>query len=122
MRSVLSIVMILPMAALACSPPPDMKPPTVEELFQGSAYVAYAEVKSVALSGEAKIAEVKVLEQFKGEAITTVISAADSCGLSLSGGEKRIFFLTSERRGHALAYPWGLSSDAILGKLRVLKR
>lgn len=99
-----------------------MKPLSVEDLFQGSAYVAYAEVNSVKRSGETEIAEVKVLEQFKGDLISTVISPASSCGLSLYRGQKRIFFLTSERKGHVLAYPWNLSPEAILAKLRATKR
>lgn len=122
MRSLLVFILFAPMAAIACSPPPDMKPLSVDELFQGSAYVAYAEVNSVKKSGEIEVAEVRVLEQFKGERIATVISPANSCGLSLYRGEKRIFFLTEERKGHALAYPWNLPTEAILAKLRVLKR
>ncbi|WP_426321293.1 hypothetical protein [Pseudoduganella sp. R-43] len=114
--------MLMPLAALACSPPPDMKPFSVEELFQGSAYVAYAEVASVKSSGGIEVAEVKVLEQFKGDGLSTVISSADSCGLSLHRGERRIFFLNGERKGHALAYPWNHSPEIILAKLRSLKQ
>lgn len=112
----------MPLAAFACSPPPDMKPLSVEELFQGSAYVAYAEIASVKISGEIETAEVKVLEQFKGDRLSAVISSADSCGLSLHRGERRIFFLTGERKGHALAYPWNLSPEVIIAKLRSLKQ
>ena len=122
MRTLLLIILFMPLGAFACSPPPDMKPLSVEELFQHSAYVAYAEVVSVKRSGETEVAEVKVLEQFKGDGLTTVISSSDSCGLSLYRGERRIFFLTSERKGHALAYPWSLSPEAILAKLRGAKR
>lgn len=122
MRSFLTVAALAPMAAFACSPPPDMKPLTVEELFQNSAYVAYVEVKSVKESGGIELAEVKILEQFKGNPISTVASPADSCGLSLYAGEKRILFLTKERKGHALAYPWNLTLDSIFAKLRGLKR
>lgn len=112
----------MPLAAFACAPPPDMKPFSVEELFQGSAYVAYAEVISVKRTGETEVAEVKVLEQFKGDRLFAAISSSDSCGLSLYPGERRILFLTGERKGHALVYPWNLSSEAILATLRSMKQ
>lgn len=122
MRRLLPILSLMPLAAFACASPPDMKPLSVKELFQGSAYVAYAEVVSVKRSGETEVGEVRVLEQFKGERLSAVISSSDSCGLSLYPGEKRILFLTGERKGHALAYPWNLSSETVLAKLRAMKQ
>ena len=122
MRKLFLFLAFVPVAAFACKPSPDTKPPAVEDLLRASAFVVYAEVASVRNSGEIDFAEVKVLEQFKGAEITVIASPAHSCGLNLQAGEKRIFFLSSERTGHALAYPWGTSSEAILSKLRALKR
>jgi hypothetical protein len=122
MRILLPFILFIPLAALACKPPPEARPPAVEELLKGSAYVAYVEVISVKSSGETDVAEVKVLEHFKGERLSSVISSSDSCGLLMSPGERRILFLSGERKGHALVHPWNLSPDAILAKLRSAKR
>jgi hypothetical protein len=121
MRAILFSLFLLPSMTLACTPPADMKPFSVEELYRSSAFVVHAEVRSVKRSAEDNVAEIKIIEQFKGDAISSIVSSANSCGLSLSAGETRIFFLTQERSGHALAYPWQLSQSEILVKLRSLK-
>lgn len=87
-----------------------------------SKYVLYAEIKSVKVTEREKVADIEVLEQFKGNAISSVNSSADSCGLYLKVGDRRVFFLTERKSGHALAYPWGNTQDQILQELRRSKQ
>lgn len=106
--------------ATACSPPPDFKPPTVSELFKAAAYVVHARVTAIDELGDGRRARVNVLEQFKGPPLKSIGAPGEGCGLSLSIGETKVFFLDSSANGHVMAYPIGKRDHEILGELRSL--
>lgn len=66
-------------------------------------------------------AQVEVIENFKGSSLKTIGASGDGCGLTISIGEARIFFLDNSGNGHVMAYPVGKSTEEILLVLRRLK-
>jgi hypothetical protein len=106
--------------AMACSPSRDYKPPSVREAFKAATYVVHAKVMGLDESGDGRRAQVHVLEQFKGPALKSIGAPGHGCGLSVSIGETRVFFLNSLANGHVMVYPSGKSEHEILQELREL--
>ena len=106
--------------AFACTPPPDYKPPSVAQIFDTATYVVYAKATAYEESADGPRAKVSVIEQFKGPPVKSIGAPGHGCGLSISIGETRIFFLNSSANGHVMAYPIGKSDEEVLHELRAL--
>lgn len=116
-------VLVLSCVALpasACTPSSEYKPPSVERIFAAASYVVYAQAIAYEESADGPRAQVSVIEQFKGPPVKSIGAPGQGCGLSISIGETRIFFLDSSANGHVLAYPIGKSDQEILQELRAL--
>lgn len=106
--------------AFACSPSSGYKPPSVAQIFATATYVVYAKAIAYEQSADGPRAQVSVIEQFKGPPVKSIGAPGHGCGLTISIGETRIFFLNSSANGNVMAYPIGKSDEEILQELRAL--
>jgi len=107
----------------ACSPSDDWLPPTTQSAFRDVEVVVHARVKSQIFKEESVVAQIEIIQVFKGvfSEATVLTASSAACGIDkFNVGQEYVFFLRKSGTWFVshLVQPWHVPTQQILHELR----